>query len=147
MTVPRKVLCVCLGNGDRSPLMAGVLAMYLKNASIDSVVESAGVLESAQGGGQASTHGIVCGRRIGIDLSSHQRRRAHNLSLDQFDLVVCVDDHVVSKLMGLGVLPEILHNAQIDNPFPSQDQRDHDATAEQIMAAMYRVVTRYFSPQ
>jgi len=47
----KKVLCVCLGNSDRSPVMAAVLGMYLKSAGHETEVQSAGTLEFCKKGG------------------------------------------------------------------------------------------------
>ena len=144
-----QVLCVCLGNSDRSPMMAAVLDMYLGNALKDDMIcESAGILEIANKGGGASPSMVNAAKRIGLNLSSHKRRWVNSLlDLIAYDLFVCVDDEVAAYLMGLGVDMKQICNAEVSNPWPSQFQRDLDDTAERIMGAMFRVVTRYFSPE
>lgn len=142
----KKVLCVCLGNGDRSPFMTAVLRMYLENAGKNGVIcTSAGVLEIAGKGGRASTLMRKVARRIGLDLSSHERRWIDSLDVSKYDLFVCVDDMVAAHVLGLGVDIKKVCNVQVDNCWPSQFQRDLDDTAERIMGAMLRVVSRYFS--
>ncbi len=136
---------ICLGNGDRSPLMAGVLALLLNNSGNDDVVcESGGIRDSAAKGGGASKFGVLSGKRIGIDLSKHVRRKVDNLQLSEYDLFVAVDQQVAFRLFELGVSPNKIFEVGIPNPWPSEFQIDHDVVAEHIMAAMYRVVTRYF---
>jgi len=145
----KKVLCVCKGNGDRSPMMAGVLEMYLDNAISDGQVcqidcESAGILKIANNGNGASPLMIKAAKRIGIHLSSHERRWVNSLNINDYDLFVCVDDEVAAYVIELGADINKVCNAQISNAWPSRFQRDLDDTAERIMGAMFRVVTRYF---
>ncbi len=149
---PSKVLCVCVGNSDRSPLMARVLELYLRNAGIpDLTVESAGTHEVASYGGHASSFMIKAARRIGIDLSGHRKRQVTQAMLEQgqYDLFVVVDSQVAEQLLvvaGFGDLPKVC-NAEVVSPWPSQFQEDYDATAGRILATMYRVVVRYFSSE
>ncbi len=143
----KRVLCVCMGNGDRSPFMAPVLQMYLDNTILpDGEVhcESAGILEIADKSGGASPLMIKAARRIGIDLSSHQRRWVNRLDINHYDLFVCVDDEVAAYMINLGADIKKVCNVQISNAWPSTFQRDLDDTAERILGAMFRVVTRYF---
>lgn len=143
-----KVLTVCIGNSDRSPLMAGVLEMYLKNAGHNVVVESAGVKEGARNGGPASQYGIVSGSRIGIDLSTHQKTWVGDLDLAQFYLIVCASDKIAKELIEkYGVSEDKIFNADIPNPHPSTDQHVHDEVAKTIMSTMYQVVIEKFSAE
>ena len=142
-----RVLCVCKGNGDRSPMMAGVLQMYLDRTDFPDrnvVCESAGIPEIASNIVGASHHMIEAANRLNIDLGSHERRWVNSLDINEYHLIVCVDDKVAAHVIGLGADISNVYNAQISNPWPSQFQRDFDDTAEQIMAKMYRVVTRHF---
>jgi protein-tyrosine-phosphatase len=149
--ITKRVLCVCKGNGDRSPMMAAVLQMYLDNTILpDGEVhcESAGILEIAGKGGEASPLMIEAAKRIGIDLSLHKRRWVNSLNINDYDLFVCVDDEVAAYLiMELGVDIKKVCNVQVSNAWPSRFQRDLDDTAERILGVMFRVVTRYFSPE
>lgn len=149
----KKVLCVCKGNGDRSPMMAAVLQMYLdRTTQAGSRIhcESAGILEIADKGGDASPLMVKAAKRIGIDLSKHERRwidRLGGCPLSEYGLFVCVDEEVAAYVMNLGVNIKKICNAQISNSWPSQFQQDFDRTAERIMGAMFRVVTRYSSSE
>ena len=138
-----KILCVCLGNSDRSPVMAAVLEMFLKNAGRDVTCESAGVEKSAMSG-SAGKYGITAAKRIGLDISGHQRRHVSALNLDDYDLFICASDEIAGKLIEAGVDMKKVYNAQVTNPWPVQFQEDYDLTMANILTAMYRVVTRYF---
>jgi len=158
-----RVLCVCKGNGDRSPMMAAVLQMYLEQsfkligqmskAKLEQglkeavLCESAGILEIADKGGSASPRMVKAAKQIGIDLSSHKRRWVNSLHINDYDLFVCVDDEVAAYVIELGADMKKVCNVQISNAWPSTFQRDLNDTAERIMGAMFRVVARYFSSE
>jgi len=139
-----RVLCVCLGNSDRSPVMAAVLQMYLKNAGHKVSCCSAGVSETGTKKGGASLYAITAMKRLGIDLTEHRRQHVTQLDLNDYDLFVVVNDQVAGQLLEYGVDMGKMFNAQITNPWPCQFQEDYDGTARQIMAMMYMVVSRYF---
>jgi len=136
-------------------MMAAVLQMYLDRITQSGSrihCESAGMLEIADTGGPASSFTIKTANRIGIDLSKHERRWIAQLNnscrpLDEYDLFVCVDEEVAAHVLSLGINIKRICNAQVSNPWPSQFQEDYDHTAERIMGAMFRVVTRYFSSE
>jgi len=143
----KRILCVCKGNGDRSPMMAAALKMLLWNAGIEVFCESAGILQAADGGGGASSFMVTAAKRIGIDLSGHERRWVSKLSLGTYDLFICVDSEVAAHMIGIGADIKKVCNAEISNPWPSQFQEDFNRTAGRILAAMFQVVTRYFSSE
>jgi len=140
----RKILCVCKGNGDRSPGMAAVLQMFLDQRHIDVVCESVGILEIADQGGPASPQGIVAARQIGIDLTKHQRRWFKSLDLTEYILIVCVDETVAARLLDRDVDMKLLYSANIPNPWPNTFQEDHDRTLAEILVAMLKVMRHYF---
>ena len=141
----KNILCVCIGNSDRSPLMAAVLQMFLKNAGHDVNCESAGVGETAAKG-TAAPFGVAAGKRIGLDFSGHQRRITSSLDLKQYDLIVCASDEIAGKVIEQGADLKKVYNAQVPNPWPVQFQQDFDSvTVPVILSAMYRIVAHYFS--
>lgn len=141
----KKILCVCLGNSDRSPVMAAVLAMYLKNAGHDVVVESAGVSEHVEVGASAAPFGVQVIKRLGLDISGHTRRRTTALNLNEYDLFVCATDEIAGELfLSQGVSKSKLHNAQVTNPWPVQFAEQYEVTFEQILVSMARVMKYYF---
>lgn len=141
----RRILCVCIGNSDRSPAMAAVLGMYLQNADHDVVCESAGISENASKGGCAAPFAITATERIGLEISDHNKRRITDLNLADYDLIVCASDEIAGKVVEAGGDMKKIYNAQITNPWPVQFQEDYDTTFQQILASMYRVVVRYFA--
>src|SRR3982751_334371 len=81
-----KVLCVCLGNISRSPMMQAVLQQQL---GAGFRVESAGV--SRELAGRPANHrSVACLRERGVDLSGHVSRWIGDLHLDQYRWIVCV---------------------------------------------------------
>lgn len=141
----KKVLFVCFGNSDRSPVMAGVLNMLLQNTHHKVVCESAGVGKQAAKGGPAGSFAIVAAKRIGIDLSGHERRRTTGLNLESYDLIVCANDEIAGLVIDAGGDIDKVYNVRVTDPWPCKFQADYDETMQQILAAMYKVVSRYFS--
>jgi protein-tyrosine-phosphatase len=129
--------------------MAAFLQMFLEKAGHDVHVESAGILEVAATGGPASTFSMTSAKRVGIDLSGHDKRWVSNINnLKGFDLFVCSDTKAAGYLLGKHGIPKSrLYNVDVRDPWPNEDQRDHDVTAETIMSMMYRVVARKFSAE
>src|SRR6185369_15970589 len=98
-----KVLCVCIGNNDRSPVMAAVIGMYLKNAGHNNVtVESAGIGENAADGKPIRIFGIKAAARLGLDISKHEKRRTTSLKLEEYDLIITADDNIAGELVKQG---------------------------------------------
>jgi protein-tyrosine phosphatase len=89
-----KVLCVCLGNISRSPMMQAVLQQHLGAAFL---VESAGVSKELAGR-PANKHSVACMNERGVDLSGHLSRWIGDLDLDQYRWIVCVGHAEASKV-------------------------------------------------
>lgn len=142
--VIKRVLCVCVGNSDRSPMMAAVLGMFLKNAGRVVVCESAGTGPTAAKG-TTTPFAIRAAQRIGLDISQHVRRRTTDLDLKAYDLIVCANDQIAGEIIEAGAPMKNVYNVQVPNPWPVQFEADYHGTVEAIMAAMYRVIVRYFS--
>lgn len=81
-----KVLCVCVGNISRSPMMRAVLQQHLGDAFL---VESAGLTKELAGR-PANHRSVTCMKERGVDLSGHLSRWIGNLDLDDFHWIVCV---------------------------------------------------------
>ena len=82
----QKVLCVCLGNISRSPMMQAVLQQRLGAAFR---VESAGVSRDLAGR-PANHRSVACLQERGVDLSGHVSRWIGDLDLAQYRWIVCV---------------------------------------------------------
>ncbi|HTP77475.1 MAG TPA: low molecular weight phosphatase family protein [Rhizomicrobium sp.] len=90
-----RVLCVCLGNRSRSPMMQAVLQELL---GPDFQVESAGAGREAAGFARANARSIACMKERGIDLSGHASRWAGDLDLTQYGWIVCVGRDEADKV-------------------------------------------------
>src|ERR1700722_8224194 len=96
-----KVLCVCVGNLSRSPMMQAVLQAHLGAAF---QVESAG-LRKELAGRPANHRSVACMKERGVDLSSHVSRWIGDLDLDQYRWIVCVgheEADMVRSALGAG---------------------------------------------
>jgi protein-tyrosine phosphatase len=89
-----KVLCVCVGNISRSPMMRAVLQQHLGAAFS---VESAG-LRKELAGRPANYRSVACMKERGVDLSGHISRWIGDLDLDQYRWIVCVGHDEADKV-------------------------------------------------
>ena len=106
-----KVLCVCLGNISRSPMMQAVLQKQLGAAF---QVESAGVGRELAGR-PANHRSMACMKERGIDLSGHVSRWIGDLDLDEYRWIVCVgpaEADQVRSVLGPGSTNIIVANDQ-----------------------------------
>ena len=81
-----KVLCVCVGNISRSPIMHAVLQQHL---GAGFRVESAGISKE-MAGRPANARSVACMNERGVDLTGHISRWIGDLDLDQYRWIVCV---------------------------------------------------------
>lgn len=81
-----KVLCVCVGNISRSPMMMAVLQQHLGDAF---PVESAGLTKELAGR-PANHRSVTCMQERGVDLTGHVSRWIGDLDLDDYRWIVCV---------------------------------------------------------
>jgi protein-tyrosine phosphatase len=92
-----KVLCVCLGNISRSPMMQAVLQHLLGTAY---QVESAGI--SKELAGRSANHrSVSCMKERGIDLTGHVSRWIGDLDLARYRWIVCVGRAEADKILAL----------------------------------------------
>ena len=146
MATPKKILCACLGNSDRSPFMKALLEQMLRNQGrTDIVVESAGVSDSAKKGGPAPKIAQALAPTYGIDLSGHNRRHIETLDLSDFDLIIAAAKEVQGALVGAGADAEIicleLHGGA--NAWMSQNPAKVEAMVHSISDALLREVVAY----
>jgi protein-tyrosine phosphatase len=98
----QKVLCVCVGNISRSPMMRVVLQQLLGD---DFLVESAGLTKELAGR-PANHRSVTCLKERGVDLSAHLSRWVGDLDLDQFQWIVCVGREEADQVRSLPNLAE-----------------------------------------
>ena len=81
-----RVLCVCVGNISRSPMMQAVLQQHLGD---EFLVESAGISRELANR-PANPRSVTCMKERGLDLSGHISRWIGDLDLDEYRWIVCV---------------------------------------------------------
>jgi protein-tyrosine-phosphatase len=89
-----RVLCVCVGNISRSPMMQAVLQQHLGAFFL---VESAGMSKELAGR-PANARSVACMAERGVDLSGHISRWIGDLDLDQYRWIVCVGHDEANKV-------------------------------------------------
>lgn len=94
-----KVLFVCFGNTCRSPMMAAVAKKHLA-ADTQLRVESAGISKKAQEGAPAAEHAVSVLAEEGIDISNHRSRWIGDISLVDFDYILCVGEEEAAAVRG-----------------------------------------------
>jgi protein-tyrosine-phosphatase len=139
-----KILCVCLANSSRSPMMQAVLQQRLGEAFH---VESAGVQEVTGRG--ANARSIQCMNERGVDLAGHTRRWIGDLDLSQYAWIVCVGPDEAAQVraaLGEASTPILVANAErggIPDPyeFGLQGYRDWLALLDMVMPEIARQIT------
>lgn len=148
MAKPTNVLCVCLGNSDRSPFMKAFLEQMLRNQGTTGVnVESAGVSEHAKKGGPAPAIACRLAATYGLDLSGHDRRHVDSTGLGSFDLIIAAEKEVQGAIVGhpeyngQEIICLELHGAA--NAWMVQNPAKVAAMVHTISDALYREVISY----
>ena len=96
MKTIKKVLCVCMGNTCRSPMMQVILQWLLGD---EYCVESAGSnMQFAEQGQPANEFSILCMKERGLDLTGHVSQWIGDLDLPSYSHIVCVDDSVAQMV-------------------------------------------------
>jgi protein-tyrosine phosphatase len=133
-----KVLCVCVGNISRSPMMQAVLQQHLGATFL---VESAG-LRKELAGRPANYRSVACMKERGVDLGGHISRWVGDLELNQYRWIVCAGpdeaNQVRSALSGDSASVVIVaneHQGGIPDPYELEmaGYRDCLALLDQVM--------------
>ncbi|MGN6517306.1 MAG: low molecular weight phosphatase family protein [Rhizomicrobium sp.] len=132
-----KVLCVCVGNISRSPMMRAVLQQHLGG---DFAVESAG-LSRELAGRPANHRSVACMKERGVDLSGHVSRWIGDLDLSAYRWIVCVGHDEADKVRSaLGdnaasVMVANEHQGGIPDPYElgMEGYRDCVALLDEVM--------------
>src|SRR3569833_2713743 len=92
-----KVLCVCVGNISRSPMMQAVLQRHLGTTFL---VESAGI--SRELAGRPANHrSVTCMQERGTDLRGHRSRWIGDHDLSQNQWIVCVGRDEADRVLAV----------------------------------------------
>jgi protein-tyrosine phosphatase len=132
-----KVLCVCVGNISRSPMMQAVLQERLGSAYL---VESAGLSEGLAGR-PANHRSVACMNERGVDLSGHVSRWIGDLDVAQYRWIVCVGREEAEKVRSMvganpaGVLIANADRGGIPDPYDlgPAGYRDCIALLDEVM--------------
>lgn len=123
------VLCVCLGNTCRSPMMERMLRHTLDGLVGFShvTVESAGLLESAAGQPMAEFSQKEL-RERGIDADGHASRFIGTLDLRKYHLILTVGEDEANAISELreGHAPILILGGGVPNPWKQGEQAYHD---------------------
>ncbi len=95
------IIFVCLGNICRSPLADGIAKKYTQEIGLDIDVDSAGTGDWHVGENPC-LNSIKVAKNNGIDISYLVSRQVKKEDLENFDLVVALDDKNLSDLSELG---------------------------------------------
>lgn len=140
------ILCVCWGNHDRSPLIAGMLRTKLATRGIHAIVESCGTTDSPREGefAGASSFSIDVLAKRDIDISKHCARRARDIDLTGWHLYAVVSPETRDELAALGIPREniwVLNESEggIPNPW-QQGYAAYEACAECVRRALEPLV-------
>ena len=142
----RKVLCVCVGNISRSPMMQAVLQQHLGAAF---PVESAGLTKELAGR-PANHRSVACMKERGVDLSGHVSRWIGDLDLGQYRWIVCVGHHeadTVRDAMSADPAQVIVaneHQGGIPDPYElgMEGYRDCLALLDEVMPQVAQRIRR-----
>lgn len=85
-----KILMVCLGNICRSPLAEGIMKEKVKAQRLDWRVDSAGT-GAYHIGELPDPRSIEIARQYGIDLTDQRARKITHEDLEEFDLILTMD--------------------------------------------------------
>lgn len=85
-----KLLMVCLGNICRSPLAEGIMKEKVKAQGLDWQVDSAGT-GAYHIGELPDPRSIEIARQYGIDLTDQRARKITSKDLEEFDLILTMD--------------------------------------------------------
>jgi protein-tyrosine phosphatase len=97
----KSILFVCLGNICRSPLAEGIAKAYIKEKSLDLIIESAGT-GHWHIGEKPCENSIKVAKLNGVDISNQKARQVKKEDFKNFDLIVGLDDSNISNLKNLG---------------------------------------------
>lgn len=106
------MLCVCLGNICRSPLVEAVARTRLAEAGLDVVVASCGTGGWHAGEG-ADPRMVAAARAAGHDLSRHRARQLRERDFADYDLLLAMDRDNLRGLRKLADTPAQMERAAL----------------------------------
>lgn len=98
--IQMKILFVCLGNICRSPLGEGILRELTEAENLAWTIDSAGTSGWHVGEGP-DPRSVAIAQRHGIDISDQISRRIKKEDLEDFDLILTMDDENQKNVLRL----------------------------------------------
>lgn len=151
VSIPKRVLCVCLGNICRSPTAEVVLRQQIARAGLPIDVDSAGT-SNYHPNKAPDPRTQAAGRSRGLDLSGLRARQVHAEDFAEFDLILAMDadnlrdlqqqadqlrqqGHAVQAALALmSAHDAVWPNQAVPDPYYG-DQRDFDRVIDQCDSA------------
>jgi protein-tyrosine phosphatase len=93
-----RILMICLGNICRSPLAEGILKHKLQESGKDWHVDSAGI-GGWHAGELPDRRSIAIAKKNGIDITDQRSRKFQPSDLDNFDLILAMDENNYEELI------------------------------------------------
>lgn len=151
VSIPKRVLCVCLGNICRSPTAEVVLRQHVERAGLPIHVDSAGT-SNYHPNKAPDPRSQAAGRARGLDLSGLRARQVRAEDFAEFDLILAMDADNLRDLQqqaqqlrqrGQQVQAALALMSAHDAVWPQQavpdpyygDQRDFDRVIDQCDSA------------
>ena len=107
-----KILMVCLGNICRSPLAEGILRHKTKALGLDWFIDSAGT-GGWHAGELPDRRSILVAQKHGVDITDQQARKFKPSDLDDFDLVLAMDEANFNDILSHATNPEQMKKVQL----------------------------------
>lgn len=152
-----KILMVCLGNICRSPLAEGILKNKIAANGLDWQVDSAGT-GSWHIGELPDPRSIATARKYGIDITDQRARQFQVSDLDQFDLILTMDQQNYRDVIRLATAPKheekvhmIMNFVQPESnqsvPDPYWDDDGFEQVYQMLEEATERILQQYASKE
>jgi protein-tyrosine phosphatase len=97
-----RVLMICLGNICRSPLAEGILKHKLQESGKDWYVDSAGI-GGWHAGELPDRRSTAIAKKNGIDITDQRARKFQPSDLDNFDLILAMDENNYEDLIRFAI--------------------------------------------
>ena len=133
-----KILMVCLGNICRSPLAEGILKHKIREKGFDWYVDSAGT-GGWHAGELPDRRSIKIAQKYGIDITDQRARQFKTADLDNFDVILAMDNANLKDLKYYAKHPEQKEKIQLIMNFarPQSDEEVPDPYYDNRFQVVY----------
>ena len=133
-----KILMVCLGNICRSPLAEGILKHKIREKGLDWYVDSAGT-GGWHAGELPDQRSIKIAQKYGVDITDQRARQFKTADLDNFDVILAMDNANLKDLKYYAKHPEQKEKIQLIMNFarPQSDEEVPDPYYDNRFQVVY----------